>query len=355
MDDDYVIHTGDSLDVLRKMEDETVDCAVTSPPYYALRDYGSGDKEIGKEDTPEEYVARLVAIFREVRRVLKPSGTLWLNIGDTYSGSSGGVTTDKSGLEGGKATQCEAHRAEKHPLVGIKPKDLIGIPWMVAFALRADGWYLRSDIIWYSTNKMPESVVDRCSRAHEYVFMLTKSPKYYFDYEAIEEEATGYDGRKDTMHKGSVKYADAEILTGQNVQSMAAKGHERWKFKNLQEKGQATHSMHERRAMGLPDVQYAVRRKRDVWSIPTKGYEGAHFATFPEKLVEPCVLAGCPWGGVVLDPFNGAGTTGVVALRHHRKYIGIELNPKYVEMAKKRIDESRAQLTFEDMTNEKFA
>ena len=194
-------------------------------------------------------------------------------------------------------------------------------------------------------NPLPESVLDRCTKAHEYIFLLSKSKKYFFDYEAIEEEATGYDGRKDTMLKGSPKYDNADVFAGQKPQSMAARGHERWKFKpvkpemkNIQDMGRTIHSFHKNRAMGNPDEVYAVRRKRDVWSVPTKSFPGAHFATFPEKLIEPCVMAGCPEEGIVLDIFSGAGTTGMVALRHNRKYVGIEINPDYVELSRNRID-----------------
>ena len=195
-------------------------------------------------------------------------------------------------------------------------------------------------------NPLPESVTDRCTKAHEYIFMLSKKEKYYFDYEAIEEEATGYDGRKDTMLKGSPKYATGEVYPDGATQTMASRGHQRWKFKeivkpdmkNMQDMGRTIHSMHKNRAAGNRDEVYPVRRKRDVWSVPTKSYSGAHFATYPEKLVEPCLLAGCPKDGVVLDPFNGAATTGVVALKHGRKYVGIELNPDYVELSERRLD-----------------
>lgn len=293
---DYVVYEGDALQWLRKFDGCSVDCIVTSPPYYQLRDYQM-DGQLGLERTPEEYVAKMTEVFREARRVLKDEGTLWLNIGDTYCNSN-------SQSDGSKR----------------KDKDMIGIPWMLAMSLRDDGWYLRQDIIWAKPNPLPESVCDRCTKSHEYIFLMSKSPKYHFDYEAIEEIATGYDGRKDTMLKGSRKYDNAMIFAGQKPQSMAARGHERWKFKEMDGETQP------------------VRRRRDVWEIPTKSYSGAHFATFPEKLVEPCILAGCPRGGVVLDMFNGAATTGVVALREGRKYVGIELNSEYVELSKQRID-----------------
>jgi DNA modification methylase len=222
---------------------------------------------------------------------------------------------------------------------GLKNKDLIGIPWMLAFALRADGWYLRQDIIWAKRNSMPESVKDRCTKSHEYIFLMSKKPHYYFNYEAIQEEATGYDGRKDTLLKGSQKYADESYMPNQSGQTMAARGHERWHFKNLQDKGQPTHTMHERRANGEEDILYPVRNKRDVWFVSTKPVKDAHYATFPEDLIKPCILAGSREEGVVLDPFFGSGTTGRVALRYNRKYLGIELNQKYIdEIAKNRLN-----------------
>jgi DNA modification methylase len=290
------------------------------------------EREFRLEETPEEYINRLVEIFREVRRVLKEDGTLWLNIGDTYNSTKVGNTNEIN-----KRTNTDSFK--KSLWHGAKQKDLIGIPWMLAFALRADGWYLRQDIIWHKPNPMPESVKDRCTKAHEYIFLLSKSPQYYFDYEAIQELATGYDGRKDTLLKGSDKYQNSNYLpNGQHANTFASTGHERWKFKNLSEKGQPPNSMHLRRADGLEDVQYAVRNKRDVWSISTKPFKGAHFATFPEELVENCLLAGCPVNGVVLDPFMGSGTVGLVAKNNYRNYVGIDLNPKYIDIANARID-----------------
>lgn len=342
---DYKIENGDSLEVLKRLPADCVDMCVTSPPYFHLRQYGSGEKEIGQENSPEEYIAKLRDVFHEVKRVLKPTGTLWLNLGDSYD----------------------------------KDKNLIGIPWRVAFELKDDGWILRSDIVWHKVNCLPASVKDRCTSSHEYVFMFSKqSSGYFFDYEAIEEQAN-YDGRKATMLQGSDKYEGAMILPGDKTHDLASRPHERWKwktaikfggnkypnsesgadstysgrewspkYKNLcaEEKGQTNHSFHMRRAEGWSDEIYAVRRKRDVWSIPTKGYEGAHFATFPEKLVEPCILAGCPKGGIVMDCFSGAATTGVVAVKNHRKYLGIELNLDYIMMSIERIKKETAQQTF---------
>jgi DNA modification methylase len=323
-----VLH-GNSLEVLKTIPTGTINTCITSPPYWGLRDYGV-EEQIGLEKTPEEYVSKMVEIFREVKRVLRDDGTLWLNLGDSYAGSWGNYAPTGQGGQRPKNTERWQRRAyedkadwrpptsNKHE--GLKPKDLVGIPWMVAFALRADGWYLRQDIIWHKPNCMPESVKDRCTKAHEYIFLLSKSRRYYYDHEVIKEPAA-YDGRKDTLLKGSPKY-EKGIVSGQVTHPMAAKGHERWK-KN--ERGEY------------------VRNKRSVWTIPTKPFKEAHFATFPEKLIEPCILAGCPEGGIVLDPFMGSGTTAVVALKHNRNYIGIELNPEYIEIARQRINAAREQ------------
>ena len=509
------IYQGDSLDVLKTFEDNSVDCCVTSPPYYALRDYGV-DGQIGLEETPEKYIERLTEVFMEVYRVLKPNGTLWLNIGDSYNGSGGnhkeGQKND-TGFQGTLGVRCGGKGARVN---GLKPKDLIGIPWALATSLRnpfykgkikkesdrrwlsaiidgegcitgtlhtrkdgsgertsifinvtnsnidllneceriypfgkrlihqkngkehlgekeifrwnifgckamkdllqelypyliakktqcllaynfcliqetskkdghtpkreevnkkrkllislisllnkgekieipdwciepptlyTQGWYLRQDIIWHKPNPMPESVKDRCTKSHEYIFLLSKGQKYYFDYEAIQEEATSYDGRKDTMMKGSKKY-DAQIMPNQRVQSMAKNGHERWKFKskNCQYDGQRPNSMRLNRETGLVDEVYPVRNKRDVWTINPKPNKEAHFATYPPELVSNCIIAGCPEGGIVLDPFMGSGTTGIVANKLNRHYVGIELNPEYVEMAERRIGLEKSQL-----------
>ncbi len=254
------------------------------------------------------YVCKMVEVFREVKRILKKEGTLWLNLGDSYNGIKVGNTSKKW-------KKINTDSFTKFPVLGLKPKDLIGIPWRVAFALQIDGWYLRSEIIWHKPNQMPESVTDRCTKAHEYIFLLAKSQKYYFDNEAI-LEAANYDGRKNTFFKGGVKYK------GQQQQPMLSRGHEKWRF-----------------LKGL-----AVRNKRSVWTIPTKPFKGAHFATFPENLILPCVLAGCPKGGIILDPFAGAGTTGVVAKKNNRNFIGIELNEKYLDMAQHRINNTMSNL-----------
>ena len=343
---------GDCIDVLKTLPDNSIDCCVTSPPYYGLRDYGTGtwvggdpncphrrmskfspntstghaqeelignvgdaiyksvcplcgavreDKQVGLEETPEEYIDRLVAIFDEVKRVIKDDGTLWVNIGDTYNGSKQGNTEYIKRKE-----LSDTNNFVKNKWGGAKTKDMIGIPWMLAFALRNSGWYLRQDIIWFKVNPMPEPVKDRCVKSHEYIFLLSKSPKYYFDYEAIQEVATG-------SSKPRVFGKHDQIGT----------------FRNDIDK--------------VFDGGNGMRNKRDVWSVSPSHYSEAHFATFPEDLVEPMILAGCPEGGIVLDPFMGSGTTAVAAKKHYRNYLGIDLNAEYIEMANNRINSTYVQ------------
>ena len=304
------IYCGDAVEVLRSLPAESVNCVVTSPPYYALRDYGVAG-QIGLEQSPQEYVNKLIAVFAECHRVLRSDGTLWLNIGDSYAGSNKG-----KGKKVRTGVQPDASNIgdiiTTFNIKGYKNKDIIGIPWLLAFALRDSGWYLRQDIIWHKPNPMPESVEDRCTKAHEYIFLLSKSPKYYFDYRAIMEPAN-YDGRKKMVREGSKRLSLGEKAC-LGVQTIC-KGGERWK---------------------LTDGKY-MRRKRDVWSVPTRPLKEAHFAAYPPDLVKPCILAGCPVGGVVLDPFMGAGTTAMVARELGRHYVGIELNPEYVGIAEKRL------------------
>lgn len=311
---------GDSKEVLKTLDAESVDCCITSPPYFGLRDYGM-EGQIGLEETPEAYVTKLVEIFREVKRVLKKDGTLWLNLGDSYA--SGGKMGGDIDLDNGIDVQRGGGRMKKHP--EIKHKDLVGIPWMVAFALRADGWYLRQDIIWHKPNPMPESVTDRCTKAHEYIFLLSKSPKYYFDSAAIAELAT----TKENRPSGVVRDRESDYDSKQKAMG---------RHKNTKEKGQQPHSFHLSREVGIPDVISEKRNRRSVWTVNTMPYKEAHFATFPEKLIEPMILAGCPKGGTVLDPFSGAATTGLVAKKFGRDYIGIELNPEYVAMSERRLN-----------------
>lgn len=361
---DFIVLNGNSLEVLKTLEEKSIDCCVTSPPYYGLRDYGTGewvggdpccnhvrdskvgknnitghksmaekgqyvgdaiykavcpkcgavrvDEQIGLEETPEEYIEKLVEVFREVKRVLKDTGTLWVNIGDSYNGSGGNhkdFHKNDTGFQGEYGTKCGGRG---NYVNSLKQKDLIGIPWMLAFALRQDGWYLRSDIIWdKSGNCFPESVKDRCTKSHEYIFMLSKEPNYYFDSNSIKEPVSevsivrskyGWHGKGDN---GSGNYAGL----GQ-VDTME-------RFVN-------------------PDG----KNKRDVWHVNTQSYPGEHFATYPIELIKPCILSGCPEGGTVIDPFSGSGTTGICAVMNNRKYVGIELNKKYVDLSNERFEKT---------------
>jgi DNA modification methylase len=357
---------GDALEVLKTLPSESVDCCITSPPYYGLRDYGTAnwvggdekcnhlkgdgspksrakstigyaestghnleswgdvcqkcgairqDKQIGLEGSPEEYVNKLVEIFREVKRVLKDNGTLWLNLGDSYWGSNQGYGQKEKSATGFQfvgsgqyaSSKDRVPQSYKHP--NLKPKDLIGIPWRVAFALQEDGWWLRQDIIWHKPNSMPESVTDRCTKSHEYIFLLAKSQIYYFDNEAIREPYT-------------------QPINRYGGQKLKANGKSEW------DKGTGQQTYRERDMR--PDDK--GRNKRSVWTVITKPFKEAHFATFPEDLIEPMIKAGTSKGGCVLDIFMGAGTTAVVSKKLGRHYIGIELNPKYVEIAEKRIN-----------------
>jgi DNA modification methylase len=282
----YTILSGDCIEQMRTISDQSINCCVTSPPYYGLRDYGC-DGQIGLEETPDQFIAKLVDVFREVKRVLKDDGTLWVNIGDGYFSKQ---NNNRNGLNGslgdGKVRGGGEYKTQKRKPgeTGCKDKDLIGIPWMLAFALRADGWYLRQDIIWHKPNPMPESVTDRCTKAHEYIFLLTKSQKYYFDHNEIKEKAVS--------------------LLDNN----------------------------------------AFRNKRSVWSVNVRPYKEAHFATYPSELITPCILAGCPEDGIVLDPFGGSGTTAEVAIKNNRNAILCELNPNYVEIIKNRLNKIELRL-----------
>ena len=306
-----MILIGDVREQLKQLLDQSVNCVVTSPPYWGLRDYGN-DGQIGLEQEPEDFINELVSVFREVKRVLRDDGTLWLNIGDSYSGSGKGT----AGNLGKKHNERHLeHKTGGLIPSGTKPKDLVGIPWMLAFALRADGWYLRQDIIWHKPNPMPESVRDRCTKAHEYIFLLSKSPKYFFDNQAMQEPSTQLG--KTNIRFGGNKYGDSD------------------------DPKHATKS-------GNTYVDSGKRNKRSVWTVTTRPFKGAHFATFPPALIEPCILAGCPEGGTVLDPFFGAGTTGLVAQRHNRKWIGCELNPEYAAIAQARIESESTLFTIGD-------
>ena len=330
------VYLGDCLDVMRSFPDESIDCCVTSPPYFRLRDYGA-EGQIGLEDSPEAYIDKLVCLFREIRRALKKDGTLWVNIGDSYVGSGKGAANypdnAKKYKQGTNKGMLGAAATVKKISGSIyKDKDLIGIPWMLAFALRADGWYLRQDIIWHKPNPMPESVTDRCTKSHEYIFLLSKSKNYYFNNEAIQEEAITQ-GRTEGHAFGGKKYGENEERQFRRYSGKEYVA----RTKNCQYDGQRLNTVHIRREMGIYDEGYAIRNKRDVWSVNVKPNKEAHFATYPEELITPCILAGCPENGVVLDPFMGSGTTGIVARKLSRNFVGIELNPEYQKMATRRI------------------
>ena len=303
---------GDCKETLKQFPRNSAQMCVTSPPYYGLRDYGGEESQIGQEETPEEFIQSLVEVFREVRDVLKDDGVLWLNIGDSYynyrPGTGGLPKQTVSRTNQDLPEQCN-RRANK--LDGLKEKDLIGIPWMLAFALRADGWYLRQDIIWHKPNPMPESVKDRCTKSHEYIFLLSKNKKYYYDNEAIKEPVKQDWGTRDRT-KG--KYHNPGT-------------------------GLVPHS-------GL-SKSYDRKNKRSVWSVTNKPYKGAHFACFPPDLIEPCILAGSREGDVILDPFMGSGTTAMVAKQHDRSYIGCELNEDYGSLIQKRLKAIPTKLPFD--------
>lgn len=320
---------GDCRQALQSLPEQSVNCVVTSPPYFGLRDYGV-DGQIGLEQTPAEFVAKLVEVFSEVHRVMRDDGTLWLNLGDTYAADRGGTTPPAQTVAGGvngkggekeRRGQAEGYNPTRDcRRYGLKHKDLIGIPWRVAFALQEAGWYLRQDIIWHKPNPMPESVRDRCTKAHEYLFLLTKSPKYYFDSEAIKEPAVGgLPGNKKHKHQQAYEAGDDRLRTKAGLTDYCA------------------------RVAADPSLA-EKRNRRSVWTVATKPFKGAHFATFPPDLIEPCILAGCPEGGVVLDPFGGSGTTAGVALAHNRRAIICELNPEYAAMIPARVEEIRRRV-----------
>ena len=370
----YEIKQGDCLEVLKTLPSESVNCCITSPPYWGLRDYGTGewiggdpncshkrdskqseltqtghrnlegavgdgiykdkckrcgaerkDRQIGLELTPSMYVQKIVEVFREVKRILKKDGTLWLNLGDSYATTSGGMEQlrdmGKDTPSYGKIKYSDGYegvsqkgKSEAKKRDGLKHKDLIGIPWRVAIALQSDGWYLRQDIIWHKPNPMPESVTDRCTKAHEYIFLMSKNPNYYFDNKAIQEPCTTQEGRPSAIVRDRVYgYNSKQAALGR------ARG-------------------------GEETPEPSTRNKRSVWSVNVKPYKEAHFATFPKELIEPCVLAGCPKDGTILDPFGGSGTTAEVAIENGRNALLIELNPEYIELAKTRISNTQTNL-----------
>ena len=304
---------GDALETLRSFPDESISCCITSPPYYGLRDYKS-DGQIGREKTVEEYLDRLVAVFREVRRVLKSGGTCFLVIGDSYAGSGGGKGQymDPKYPKGRNGQNPSITQK----VLGYKSKDLMGIPWRLAFALREDGWYLRSDIIWHKENAMPEACKDRPTRSYEHIFLLSKSPRYYYDYDSLAEPMKEVSKKRYVRGRSKEnKYLNEN--SGAKIQKInEARGYGQYKGDNIPQ----------------------FRNKRDIWTINTTSFRGNHYAAFPPKLAEICMITGCPKGGIILDPFIGSGTVGLIALLHNRKYIGIELNEEYVDLARKRIE-----------------
>ena len=346
---------GDSLEVLRRLPSNSIHCCVTSPPYWGLRDYGV-EGQIGLENTPEEFVKKLVEVFREVHRVLRKEGTLWLNLGDSYA------TTYKGGNKANFGDKSFTNKGGLNiPLLelqhGLKPKDLVGVPWRVAFALQAEGWFLRQDIIWHKPNPMPESVKDRPTKAHEYIFLLSKSKNYYYNAEAIKEkciwdlDGLQTDARKErafsdhkampTKLKNGIrpksKFPSGWAINGEHSAIAHNQGQRRF---DKQRGHSRRHAGFNNRWDQMSKLEQCsgIRNKRSVWTVTTQPYKEAHFATYPPDLIKPCVLAGCPAGGLILDPFAGSGTTGEVALELGRRAILIELNPKYISMIHKRCD-----------------
>ncbi len=343
-----IIYNEDCLTGLKRLSDCSIDCCVTSPPYYGLRDYGVSG-QIGLEETPEQYVEKITAVFSEVKRVLKPEGTLWLNLGDSYAGSGKGIGSDH-----GKAVFSDGDiKKTDWSKVGLKAKDLIGIPWMVAFALRADGWYLRQDIIWHKPNPMPESVTDRCTKSHEYIFLMSKSGQYYYDQEAIKQPVADQTVLRMSQQIKDQKGSDR--VPGKTNGNMKAVGPGRNPRKSVDtsggnqgsEKGIPAMAINGRGVNGHSGyynqngelIGGGMANKKSVWTVTTKPFKEAHFATFPPDLIIDCIKAGCPENGIVLDPFMGSGTTAVVARKLNRNYIGFELNQDYIKIQDKRIYE----------------
>jgi DNA modification methylase len=303
---------GDNRQALKELPDASVQTVVTSPPYWGLRDYGH-DNQIGLEQSPEDFIEQLCVVFDEVWRVLKDDGTIWVNLGDSYAGNNSRASNNGRAGFGNEREGVFLKTGE-----GLKHKDLVGIPWRFAFAMQARGWYLRSDIIWHKPNPMPESVTDRPTKSHEYIFLMTKSPRYYYDHEAIKEDAIWAEEKR------------------------AGKGRLHYDGKRQGEKGTGQENF-----VSIVDK----KNKRSVWQVNVKGYKEAHFATYPTELIEPCILAGSKEGDTVLDPFSGSGTTGEVALKHGRNYIGLELNPEYAAISEKRITDAVGMFADLEMRN----
>lgn len=367
------------------LADESVHCCVTSPPYWRLRDYGVTG-QLGLERTPEEYIAEMVKVFREVKRVLRDDGTLWLNMGDSYQGGNRGeygkTRGQNSPMQSSNGGSDTIGAPNRFPIPGLKPKDLVGVPWMLAFALRADGWYLRSDIIWAKPNPMPESVTDRPTKAHEYIFLLSKSEKYYYDADAILEPVsenthmrlsqnlaaqigsaranggTKTNGNMKAVARSRKSWNGSKFDDPRDLEIRTNTGRNRTKDDDRSEQGLRRSDRfgrgagwRKRQEAGL-GIKYndsfdaavylpvEARNKRTVWTVNVQGFAEAHFATFPEELIKPCILAGCPAGGTVLDPFSGSGTTALVARNLQCNAVGLELNPAYIEIAKRRLNQA---------------
>ncbi|UBM23350.1 site-specific DNA-methyltransferase [Pseudomonas sp. p1(2021b)] len=375
MTQQHRILVGDCIEMMRTLPDQSVHTCITSPPYFGLRDYGV-DGQIGLEASPREFLDSLVAVFREVRRVLRDDGTIWVNMGDSYAsgGRGGGGSYMAERGDGAWQGKGEATGWRSAP-PGWKHKDLMGMPWRLAFALQDDGWYLRQDIVWAKPNPMPESVRDRCTKAHEYLFLLSKSPKYFFDQDAIREPAnlTGK-GSASTFRGGA--YVDGSTFDNSNGGTRTVSGNvvprnngvgwghgydadpkprtvgsKRNSFARETKYSSGEHGQTGQHRPGREHINYdTTRNKRSVWTVATNGFKGAHFATFPPDLIRPCVLAGSPRGGMVLDPFGGAGTTALVAMQEGRQSVICELNPEYAALARQRLDtawiEGAAQMDF---------
>jgi DNA modification methylase len=327
----FDVITGDAIKTLRGMPAESVQCVVTSPPYWGLRDYGVKG-QIGLEDSLQEFLARLVAVFEEVRRVLRPDGTCWVNMGDCYVTKPHG-SGSRFDPKAPRRNRTDGNRCNRKPMIGLKQKDMVGQPWRLAFALQDAGWYLRRDIIWSKTNPMPETVHDRPATSHEYLFLLSKSKRYHYDAKAVMEPCTG------RTH-----------LRGHGVNAKIRGGLSSWQ-NGPGSHDTIAHNKSRGRVRQNPSFSASIagqvdkRNRRSVWTIPCSPFKGAHFATFPQGLVRPCILAGCPAGGLVLDPFAGSGTTGVVCMQEGRRFVGIELNPDYAQMARERIGAELANPT----------
>lgn len=325
------IINADVCEGLRTLDGESVHCCVTSPPYWGMRDYGV-EGQIGLEATPEAFIEKMVTAFREVKRVLRSDGTAWVNMGDGYASAGGAGWQGKNGERATRAFTAPNFKGNSALAANLKPKDLIGMPWMLAFALRADGWWLRQEIIWHKPNPMPESCTDRCTKAHEHIFLLSKSERYVYDADAIREGRTS-DEDADGFRGGS-------YVGGQPGKRVIA-GNKRVKVPGGWDRGEGAHGTVHRSGRTSAEYQEALvrpgRNKRSVWTIATQAFSEAHFATFPEELAETCIKAGCPRGGTVLDPFGGAGTTGLMADKLGRNAVLIELNPEYAAMAERRI------------------